>query len=158
MWRRLDADGTETFYPHLPVRTVNPRARKVQPYFPSYLFVHIDIDETGLVKFKWMPFSSGLVCFDCIPVRVPDHLIDGIRRTIDRLTCGGTHFYDELVHGQPVRVRSGAFDGYTGIFDTRLSGGDRVRLLLDLLNGRSAVAVIEAARVEPIKRHQGTAR
>jgi transcriptional antiterminator RfaH len=154
----LDADGIETYYPRLPVRTVNPRARKVQPYFPGYLFVHIDVGKTGLVKFKWMPFCSGLVCFDDVPAPVPDPLIDGIRRTIDKLTRGGTQFYDELVHGQPVRVRSGAFEGYTGIFDARLSGGERVRLLLDLLNGRSAVAVVEAARVEPLKRHQGIAR
>jgi transcription antitermination factor NusG len=150
LWQYLRNEGHEVYYPLLPVRPANPRAKKIRPYFPGYMFVHIDIDVVGLVKFKWMPFSSGLVCFDDIPAPLPDHLIDGIRQTIDKLTCGGRQYYDELVHGQPVLVRSGPMEGYTGIFDTRLSGGERVRLLLDYMYGRTMVVEMDAARVEAI--------
>ena len=158
LWQHLKAETIEAYYPRLHVRTVNPRARKIQPYFPGYLFVHVDVQATGLGLFKWMPFATGLVCFGDAPSPVPDALIDGIRGTIDRLTHSGTQMYDELAPGQPVRVRSGPFEGYTGIFNTRLSGGERVRLLLELLSGQSVNVEIDAARLEPLKRRKGSAR
>ena len=148
LWQQLKKDGHDVYFPLLPVRAVNPRARKIRPYFPGYLFVHVDLTATGLVAFRWMPFCGGLVCFDDIPAPIPDHLIDGIRRTIDRLTHGGTQYYDELVHGQPVRVCSGPMEGYSGIFDARISGGERVRLLLEYMHGRTVVVEMEAARVK----------
>ena len=150
--RYLKAGEVETYYPRLPVRTVNPRARKIKPYFPGYMFVHIDVQTCGAGKFDRMPYANGLVCFGDEPSPVPDHLIDGIRRTIDQLTCSGRQWCDVFAHGQPVRVRSGAFEGYYGIFDTRLSSGERVRLLLELLNGQTVALEIDAARLEPVKR------
>jgi transcriptional antiterminator RfaH len=152
LYQRLLAEAVEVYYPRLPVRTVNPRARKVRPYFPGYMFVRIDLADTGMVKFQWMYFSAGLVCFDDIPAPVPDTVIEGIRKTIDRLTCNGRQYYDELAHGQAVRVRSGPLEGYYGIFDTRISGGERVRLLLELLSGQTMTVEMDADRVEATRR------
>ena len=151
LWQHLKAAETDTYYPRLPVRTVNPRARKIRPYFPGYLFVHVDLEETGLAKFKWMPYAVGLVSFDDVPASVPDLLIDGIRRTIDQLLQSGNPWGDELAPGDPVRIRSGPFEGYRGVFDTRLSGGDRVRVLLEMLRGQTVALDIEAARLESAK-------
>lgn len=152
LWHFLKAEEIESYYPRLPVRSVKLHARKIRPYFPGYLFVHIDVRALGVSKFKWMPHSNGLVSFDDEPSPVPDPLIGAIRQTIDQLTHSGKEWYDELVHGEKVRIHSGPFEGYEGIFDARISGGERVRLLLELLNGQRVVLETDAARVEPIKR------
>jgi len=34
----------EIFEPLIRVQTVNPRARKIKPYFPGYVFVHLDLE------------------------------------------------------------------------------------------------------------------
>ncbi|HEB63956.1 MAG TPA: hypothetical protein ENJ02_00220, partial [Chloroflexi bacterium] len=39
--------GLEVFYPRLRVNPVNPRARKVRPYFPGYMFVRVDLEAVG---------------------------------------------------------------------------------------------------------------
>jgi hypothetical protein len=40
--RQLRAQGFEVFYPRVRVHRVNPRARKLEPYFPGYMFVQAD--------------------------------------------------------------------------------------------------------------------
>jgi transcriptional antiterminator RfaH len=152
LWQFLKAEEIETYYPRLPVRSVKKHARTIRPYFPGYLFVHIDVRALGVSKFKWMPHSNGLVSFGDEPAPVLDTLITEVRLSIDKLTCSGRQWYDELVHGEKVRIHSGPFEGYEGIFDVRISGGERVRLLLELLNGQRVVLETDAARVEPIKR------
>ena len=64
LWKQLQAVGFEVFYPQLRVHPINPRSRKLIPYFPGYLFIHVDIDLVGLSTFQWMPHTTGLVSFD----------------------------------------------------------------------------------------------
>ena len=47
LWRELTARSYEVFYPQLHVQPVNPRSRKVLPYFPGYLFINIDLLAVG---------------------------------------------------------------------------------------------------------------
>jgi transcriptional antiterminator RfaH len=42
---QLELRRIETFYPRIRVQVVNPRARKVRPYFPGYVFMHVDLDK-----------------------------------------------------------------------------------------------------------------
>ena len=72
LWQHALSQGYELFYPRIPVKTVNPRARKVVPYFPGYMFVRVAIQEVGLSIFRWMPYAHGLICFDNTPAHVPD--------------------------------------------------------------------------------------
>ena len=51
LFGQLKAYGIETYFPVLRVKPVNPRSRKERPYFPGYLFVHVDLAETGFFKF-----------------------------------------------------------------------------------------------------------
>ena len=60
LWGQLLARGFETFYPRLRINPVNPRARKLAPYFPGYMFVYADLEEVGPSTFNYMPFSLGL--------------------------------------------------------------------------------------------------
>jgi transcriptional antiterminator RfaH len=57
---QLTAYGIEVFYPKIRVKTVNPRARKVRAYFPSYLFVRVDLEMVSASTLHWMPGAVNL--------------------------------------------------------------------------------------------------
>ena len=51
VWRQLQSQGYEVFYPCLRVHPVNPRSRKIVPYFPGYLFVEVDLDTSRASRY-----------------------------------------------------------------------------------------------------------
>lgn len=136
LWKQFALRNLETYYPCIKVQTVNPRARKVQPYFPGYLFVHVDLDLIGKSTIEWIPGGVGLVSFGNEPAFIPDSLIYSIRQRIDSLKTILEKNPIPLCKGDNVYIHEGVFKGYEGIFDIQLSGIDRVRVLLSLLNNR----------------------
>ena len=151
LWRELTARGLDCFYPQLHVRPVNPRSRRIRSYFPGYLFLHTDIEQVGASMFQWMPFSSGLVAFDGLPAMVPDNLIQAIRRHVDQINAAGGEQFVGLEPGETVVIQGGPFDGYEAIFDTRLAGTERVRVLLKLLRVRQINVELPAAQIERLR-------
>lgn len=149
---QLEANGVEIFYPKIRVTPVNPRARKSRPYFPSYLFVHVDFDSVNISDLQWMPGASGLVNFDGQPASVPDPLIAAVKRQVDQINASTRDLANDLKPGDVVLVQDGPFAGYEAIFDTRLSGQDRVRVLLSLLQRRQIPLEIESRYVQRVKR------
>ena len=73
----------EVFCPVLYVKPVNPRARKIKPYFPGYLFIYTDLQSANLSSLSWMPGTVGLVTFGAEPAFVPDELVRAIRKKVD---------------------------------------------------------------------------
>jgi transcriptional antiterminator RfaH len=138
----------ETFYPQICVQPANPRARKVRPYFPGYLFVHLDLEELGFSFLRWLPGVVDLVCCDNQPSVVPDALIPLIKRQVDAINLAGGEIFHGLKQGDLVLIQSGPFAGYEAIFDTRLPGSERVRVLLKLLQGRSTKLEVPAGLLE----------
>jgi transcriptional antiterminator RfaH len=136
VWRQLLAQGITAFYPCLPVQPANPRSRTVRPYVPGYLFVQAALDEVGISVFRWMPHANGLVRFGGVPATVPDALVEALRRHLRDVAQAGGELLYQLQPGDAVAIRRGPFAGYEGIFDARLNGGDRVRVLLKMLNDR----------------------
>ncbi len=155
LWREASARGLECFYPQLRVQPVNPRSRKIRPYFPGYLFLHTDVDQVGRSTFQWIPFSSGLVSFDGSPAMVPENLIQAIRRHVEEINAAGGEQFVDLKRGETVVIQGGPFDGYEAIFDTRLAGTERVRVLLKLLKVRQMNIELPAAQIQrtPQKKH-----
>jgi transcription antitermination factor NusG len=141
VWRQVVNQGFETYYPRMRVNPVNPRARKVKPYFPGYLFVQADLDEVGVSVFKWMPHTLGLVSFGGEPALVPGNLIQAVRQRVDQINAAGGEVFDGLKPGDEVFIKDGPFTGYEAIFDARLPGSMRVRVLLELLGNRRLVSV-----------------
>ena len=139
VWRQVRTQGYEIFYPRLKVNPVNPRARKLRPYFPGYMFVSVDLGEAGLSTFQWMPHAMGIVCFGEEPAIVPEHLIHAIRKRVDEIAAAGGEIFDGLSSGDSVVINAGPFAGYEAIFDARLPGSERVRVLLQLLNNSRQV-------------------
>jgi len=153
VWRQVRTQGFEAFYPRLRVNPVNPRSRKVRPYFPGYLFVSADLDEVGVSVFQWMPHAIGLVAFGGEPAAVPDSLINALRKRVEEIAAAGGEVFDGLQPGDTVRINDGPFRGYEAIFDTRLPGNERVRVLLELLGSQRRVPIeLSAGQIQRKKK------
>ena len=147
LWQQLLAREVEVYFPRIRVHPVNPRSRKLRPYFPGYMFVQVDLEEVGLSFFKWMPHAIGLVSFDAVPADVPEPLIHEVRKRVDEIAAAGGEFYDGLKKGDPVRISSGPFAGYEAIFDMRLPGDERVRVLIQMLSDRNLPVELKSGQV-----------
>jgi len=151
--RQVMDKGLEVFYPRLRVNPVNPRARKFVPYFPGYLFIQADLDELGYSFFQWMPHTLGLVSFGGEPAIVPENLIYEIDRRVKSIAEAGGEVFDGLKHGDEVSIDRGPFKGYEAIFDERIPGSERVRVLLKLLDSRRVPTEMPASDLHQ-KRNQ----
>src|SRR5436309_2932858 len=116
----LRRQNIETFYPTIKVKPVNPRSAKIRPYFPGYLFVNVDLEKVGINTLQWMPGAVGLVHFHDQITPIPEYLIEQLRQHILTIQeCGGLYL-DGLQKGDRIRITSGPFKGYEGIFDMHL--------------------------------------
>jgi len=147
--RGLEASGFEAWYPSYRVKPVNPRSRKIRPLFPRYLFVRIDLGEQPVSTFTWMANAIGLVSFGDVPAPVPDRLIEVIRERLREMT-NVLGYAEEFKPGDRVRVTSGPFRDYEAVVDLRLSGVDRVRVLLDIMRGRSMAVQMDMKHLKRV--------
>jgi transcription antitermination factor NusG len=152
---QLVAHGVKAYSPRIRVQAVNPRARKVRPYFPGYLFVQVDIGSMNASTLRWMPGASGLVSYGGEPAGVPDTLVAAIKRRVEAINAAGGELFDELKSGDTVVVQSGPFEGYEAIFDSRIPGSERVRVLLKLLQRRMQPLDLPASQVQLQKKPSG---
>ncbi len=141
VWRQILSQGVEAYCPRIRVHPVNPRSRKIKPYFPGYLFAFADLEEIGLSFFQWMPHAIGLVSFGGEPSVVPEHLIQAIQKRVDEINAAGGETFDGLKSGDTIWISDGPFKGYEAIFDARLPGNERVRVLLEFLGSKRKVAL-----------------
>jgi len=148
---QMELRKIEIFDPLIRVQTVNPRARKIKPYFPGYVFVHLDLEKTGKFSVQYIPGAAGLVSFGGEAADVPDGLIQAIRQRVDEINGAGGELFDVLKIGATVVIHSGLFAGYEAIFDARLPGSDRVRVLLKLLKNRQMLVDLPAGQIRPKK-------
>jgi transcription antitermination factor NusG len=151
LWKQFCLRSFESYYPCVPVQTMNSRTQRKQPYFPGYLFVHVDLEVTGRSVLEWIPGGTGLVSFGNEPAFISDGLVYAIKQQIDRLTLASDTPSVVLCKGDNVVVHGGVFAGYEGIFDVQLSGTDRVRVLLSLLNDQFIPVEMSAGYIHQAK-------
>lgn len=154
LWEQLTLRKVEVFYPRIRVHPVNPRARQVRAYFPGYVFVHLDLEQVNPAALQWMPGATGFVSFDHEPSIVPDGLIPLLRKRVEEINLSGGEIVDGLQPGDLVQIRSGPFAGYEAIFDARLPGSERARILLKMLQGQSTKMEISVAQLERRKKRK----
>ena len=133
LFERLQAQSIDVYLPSIRVKPVNPRARKEQPFFPGYLFVHVDLDLIPMSEFRWIAGSIGLVCYGGEPAFVAEPLIRELQKQIEEINDSVINYADRFRPGDLVVINDGPFATYKAMFDCRLSGSDRVRVLLELL-------------------------
>lgn len=155
LYHHARSQGCTIFYPRIPVQRVNPRAKPMAAYFPGYMFVRANLAEVGVSTFEYMPHALGLVAFDGEPAAVDDAIIAAIKECVKALVAAGGETFLGLNPGDPVVITSGPLKGVEAIFDARLNGGDRVRVLLALLSNRAVPAELSAAQIE---KRQGVKR
>jgi transcriptional antiterminator RfaH len=135
----------------LKVKPINPRSRKIRPYFPGYLFVNVDLELTGVSTLNWMPFASGLVSFDGSPAVVSEAVISSLRQRIGDILDAQDELFNSIKSGDKVLIQAGPLQGFEAIFDVRLPGKERVQLLLKLLNGRQVRLQVDANTIQKLR-------
>ena len=119
---------------------------------PQVIVAKADLEKTGLSMLQFTPFARGLVTFDKEPAAVPEALIVAIRKKLEEINRKGGEVMAALVPGQAVLITDGPFAGYSGIFDVRLSGSDRVKVLIELLSKRYMPVELNVGQVEVLKK------
>ena len=118
------------------------------PVFPSYLFVHANLDrKLDILKTAgvfWLVESGGSAC------EVPPADIEAIRRIAEFSEGVQPHPY--LNCGDRVRVKTGPFAGLQGIL-TRVKNQCRVVVSVDVLQ-KSLSIEVDSAALEPISNTQ----
>jgi len=150
--QQLETSGIDVFFPYIRVTPINPRSRKIRPYFPNYLFVHVDLEMVQVSTLRWIPGASGIVSFGGEPSAIPDFLIDAIRRQTDYLNVSEQQLKNGIKPGDLVIIQEGPFAGYEAIFDVGVSGSDRVRVLLNFLQKRQVPLELEGRQIRQVKR------
>lgn len=152
VYQILHSRGTDVYYPVLKVTPVNPRSRKERPFFPGYMFVKVNLDETGADTLRWTEGTYGLVQFGNEPTSVPEALIEELQEQLSIYAAALAIEKPEFEKGDKVHIVEGLFEGYDAIFDTHLSGNDRVQVLLAYLHQQPKKIVLDSAVIEKVDR------
>jgi transcriptional antiterminator RfaH len=112
------------------------RIEVVSPLFPAYAFIVI---EQQWHTARWSIGVMGLIMDGVAPARVPDHVIDEIRR---REVCGAVELPQPpgLKPGDPVRILGGPFEGCWALY-AGMKPHQRVEVLLSLLGAQQRVTL-----------------
>lgn len=145
--RQLEFRNVEFYYPQISVHPVNPRSRKIKPYFPSYLFVNTDLAINNYVSFERIPGAIGFVFIGGEVAFIPEKVLQAIRFKVDEVKSYRGDLFDTLKKGDPIKIHCGPFEGYDAIFDTRITGTERVKVLLTMLQGRKLKVELPAGYV-----------
>ena len=125
-------------------------ARKIEtilaPLFPRYLFVELNLERDRWRSINGTRGISYLLMNDEKPLLVPEYVVQGLK---EQETGDGVVLVASLIvftKGDKMRVKVGAFEGHTAIFD-KLDDKKRVQLLLDVL-GRETKLILPFDAVE----------
>ena len=146
---RLRIQRIEVYLPSIRVQPVNPRARKVQPFFPGYLFVHVDLEHIPISELRGIPGSIGIVSYGGEPAYVGEALIHALQKQVEEINDSLNGYVERFKSGDLVVINDGPFATYTAMFDCRLSGHDRVRVLLELLQGQKMRLELSGRQLQP---------
>jgi len=127
----LHEQGFTAYLPEEPNLIQRRDRRSHRPFFPQYLFLQHPGGEFSCENIKWTPGLRTVVSFGGSPASVPDALIRYIRERLEERAARKDLPFRP---GQKVRFARGPFRGIEAVFDGRLSGKDRVRVLLDIVS------------------------
>jgi transcriptional antiterminator RfaH len=150
LYEQLLLQDMEAYLPSVRTEPVNPRAQKMQPFFPGYLFIHVDLQKTSISDLRWMPGAIGLISYGGEPASITDGLIKLIREQVDQVNAMNAGYIDRFKSGDLVLIKDGPFADYKAIFDCRLSGSERVRVLLELIQGQKMRLELSARQLRAL--------
>jgi transcription antitermination factor NusG len=130
---QLESRNFKIYLPLLRVKPINPRCRKIVPFFPGYLFFLANLEKSSPMIFERIPGAIGLVYIGGEVALVPEKILDGIKNKIDYMEQNEIN--PIFKKGEKVTIKSGMFSGYDAVFDVSLSGKERVQVLIKMLRG-----------------------
>jgi len=134
--------GIESYLPELPLSARDRRRGIRRPFFPRYLFARMMLADNLL----WVQWTVGLVrilSFGDSPVIVDNAIIEMLKENLaERIRMEAE--YGQFRPGERVRVIEGPFRGFEAVFDRRLSGSGRVKILIEFLR-RTTPYIVEAS-------------
>jgi transcriptional antiterminator RfaH len=145
--RILNARGVEVYLPALRVKHKGHKQLARKPFFPRYLFARVDLSCTALSSITWTPGLTRIVSFEGEVARVAQEVIDFIRQRLVALQSSGYDGLPRFKPGEPVRITGGPLRDLEAVFERRLSGTDRARILVHLL-GRMTACEIRLEQLE----------
>jgi transcription elongation factor/antiterminator RfaH len=151
LWNQLQQREVESYFPRLRRKPVNPRARREVPYFPGYMFIRVDLENFPLSRIAWLPGMQRLVAFGGQPAWLMDEVLEAIRHQVEVANQIAQNPLAGLQPGDLVRITSGPFAGYEAIFDTRINGAERVRVLLKLLQRQQVSLEVPATELVRVR-------
>ena len=103
---------------------------RIKPLFPNYLFARMDL---GLhyYKVKYTRGVSKILGNGEGPIPISERVITTIRERMGEDSL--VKLEDELKDGDVVEVTSGPFKDLRGVFQKKMSGKGRVKILLSLI-------------------------
>ncbi len=143
-------EALDVFFPSMKVTPKNPRAAKVRPYFPGYIFVRIDLEERGSNALQWTPGAKGLVRFGNEAAVVPEGFIQELQKRLALLSTAALTG-PKFIPGERVRIIGGPFEGYEAIFDWQYADKDRVQVLLKYLSDQYRRVKLDATDIGKVK-------
>lgn len=138
--------GVETFCPRIRFQR-NTKRGKVwfeEALFPGYLFARFDVTQS-LRAVSGAVGVSGMVRFGGECARVPDLIVETLRSNADGVVVIRA---PELKAGDVAVLAEGALRGLQAVVTQVLSGGERVKILVDLM-GTAVEADVPVAALEP---------
>jgi transcriptional antiterminator RfaH len=72
---------------------------------------------------------------------------------VDAINQAGGEILDGLKHGETIKINSGPFMGYEALFDAYMPGGERVRVLLKLLEKRLVPLELPTGQIQQKTRY-----
>ena len=147
--RELEGLGLEVYFPVLQFDRGYHRGVRLEPFFPNYLFVKVDLTAKNAANLRWMPGLRNIVGGGDEPAVLPDSVIASLHLRLDRAMKRDLRKGDRLFHaGQKVTVVEGPFKGFEAVFERGLNGEQRVQILLETISSsiRANVSVDQLAR------------
>src|SRR4026208_2197127 len=109
---RLRIQRIEVSLPSIRTNPAPSRASKEQPFFPGYLFVHVDLEKIPISDFRWIAGSIGLVCYGGEPASVGEVLIREIQKQVDEIIDSSSSYSCRFRPGDWVVINDGPFATY----------------------------------------------
>ncbi len=149
----LQRQGFHTYFPLL---QLHKRRRKLyqvvtEPLFPHYIFIHLSAEINDWSKIRSTRGCVSLVRFGSAPARVPDGLVEQLKRE-ESLRFSEGHQAANLPYFKPgdhVRVVDGILADYEGIVEIKNSH-DRITLLLTIAENHTRCINLSINQIEKI--------
>lgn len=153
--KRLKEQGYEVLYLHYQdvVKHARRKIAVLKPYFPRYLFTHVDPCQSIYTINKTEGVSTVVYAAD-EPLQIPFSVIEELRERADKnglvtLQPQEKEERRRFNKGEKVRIEEGPFIGFVAAVS--LDTGSKVRVFLDMFKGR-VESEFFPAQVSPVRR------